>query len=93
MADGVELVWNEATELNDKPYCDNIGLSADFFKYYNQALAALQYFVPLVIISFAYISMAIKLYLDREAPARIPAATTGTLCGTRKRLVSDVKVK
>ncbi|XP_054155310.1 substance-K receptor-like [Oppia nitens] len=69
IAFNVELTWDETTQDYTLPFCHNTGLSAQVFRYYNHTLVALQYLIPLVIISYAYLRMCVHLYLDDEAPA------------------------
>lgn len=69
IAFNVELVWDETTQNLTLPFCHNTGLSAETFRHYNHTLVGLQYFIPLAIISYAYLRMCIHLYRDNEAPA------------------------
>jgi leucokinin receptor len=66
IAFNVELLWDEDTQDNTLPFCHNTGLSPKVFRHYNHTLVALQYFIPLAIISYAYLRMCIHLYLDNE---------------------------
>jgi len=68
IAFNVELLWDEETQDYTLPFCHNTGLSQKVFRHYNHTLVALQYFIPLAIISYAYIRMCIHLYRDNEAP-------------------------
>ena len=69
MAYNVELIWDDTTQDNTLPFCHNTGLNPRVFRHYNHVLVGLQYFIPLSIISYAYLRMCIHLYLDNEAPA------------------------
>lgn len=43
------------------PYCAPFGIDGEFFKTYNHFLVGIQYFIPMLIISAAYIHMAVVL--------------------------------
>lgn len=63
----IEFILDETTDLRTKPYCNVIGIDMKIWKIYNYILAIIQYFLPLIIISYAYISMA-NLLQKKEAP-------------------------
>lgn len=57
----VRYLWSHQTSNYTEPFCDIYNLPRDFWRLYNHFLVALQYFIPLFIISFAYIHMAVIL--------------------------------
>ncbi|XP_013780503.1 tachykinin-like peptides receptor 99D [Limulus polyphemus] len=57
----VSLLDDPATGNKTKPFCQNSGISPLAWRTYNHILVSLQYFVPLFIISYAYIRMGIRL--------------------------------
>lgn len=44
-----------------KPFCANVGLTNEEYRAYNYFLVAVQYFIPLVMVTFAYGRMGAKL--------------------------------
>lgn len=67
----VKLLWSEETKNYTEPFCDYSSIPPHFWKTYNHILVALQYFIPLLIISCSYIHMAriLKLSISRAAPS------------------------
>ncbi|XP_015794716.1 tachykinin-like peptides receptor 99D [Tetranychus urticae] len=57
----VRYVWSTESSNYTEPFCDTSSVSSDFWRHYNHFLVALQYFIPLFVISFAYIHMAVIL--------------------------------
>jgi leucokinin receptor len=69
IAFNVELMFDNETNEYSIPICHNTGLSAKMFRHYNHILVTVQYFIPLIIISFAYLRMGYVLQLDNQTPA------------------------
>lgn len=65
----VQYIKEPSTGLMTKPFCSMIGLDNEIWKVYNHGLVALQYFVPLVIISYSYLSMGARLCNESGLPA------------------------
>ena len=55
---------NDYLVLPSKPFCHNIGISADLLKLYNRFLVVVQYFLPVFLITGAYGRMAYTLYTE-----------------------------
>ena len=61
-----KIIWQETSQRNDSqrnlmPICAPYGLEENFLLMYNHVLVCLQYVFPIIIISMAYIHMAIVL--------------------------------
>ena len=76
-----EVDEGNKTEL----FCDIIALDPEIWKIYNHILVALQYFIPLFVISYAYIHMAIIL---NEVDATTATRNDSTRALQNKRRVS-----
>ncbi|CAG2174525.1 unnamed protein product, partial [Oppiella nova] len=63
----VHLIWDELTEEKTMPFCQNIGLTTALFGTYKSALVFVHYFIPLCVISYTYIRMALALSREEEA--------------------------
>uniref|UniRef100_A0AAN0N7B3 Tachykinin-like peptide receptor 99D n=1 Tax=Polyphagotarsonemus latus TaxID=1204166 RepID=A0AAN0N7B3_9ACAR len=63
--DKLGLFQNNFT-LPTKAHCGNVGLSTYYWKMYNLFLVLIQYFIPLIVITFAYSRMGLKLKLVEE---------------------------
>lgn len=66
----IDLIQNKDEKLGSllgnltlprKPHCGNVGLSVDQWRMYNLFLVLIQYFIPLIVITFAYTKMGLKL--------------------------------
>jgi leucokinin receptor len=60
----VDLVYDDETQDYTKPFCHNIGLEETLFNYYNYTLVVIQYVLPLIIITIAYIRIILRLNFD-----------------------------
>ena len=60
----VKLIWSEVTKNYTEPFCDYSSIPLNFWRIYNHILVAFQYFIPLIIISFAYVHTAYILRLS-----------------------------
>ncbi|XP_054156876.1 QRFP-like peptide receptor [Oppia nitens] len=60
----VHLVWDELTDDKTMPFCQNTGLTNTLYGTYNSALVFIQYFIPLCIITYTYVRMAVKLSVE-----------------------------
>ncbi|CAG2167565.1 unnamed protein product, partial [Oppiella nova] len=63
----VHLIWDDLTEEKTMPFCQNIGLTTALFGTYKSALVFVHYFIPLCVISYTYIRMALALSREEEA--------------------------
>lgn len=59
-----------------KPHCGNTNLSAYHWRTYNLFLVLIQYFIPLIVITFAYTKMGLKL---RETDKRLNKRSSSKL--------------
>lgn len=59
-----------------KPHCGNVNLSAYHWRMYNLFLVLIQYFIPLIVITFAYTKMGLKL---RETDKRLNKRSSSKL--------------
>ena len=62
--------------LPTKAHCGNVGLSAYNWRVYNLFLVLIQYFIPLIVITFAYTKMGLKL---RETGKRMDKRNSSKL--------------
>lgn len=66
----IDLMQDEKLDLllknftfPSKPHCGNVGLSLDLWKVYNLFLVLIQYFIPLIVITFvSKLKLKLKLY-------------------------------
>lgn len=65
IAFNVELIWDELGAYS-VPVCHNTGLSPSMFRHYNHMLVGVQYAIPLIIISYAYLRMGLYLHRNDE---------------------------
>ncbi len=72
------------------PYCHNVGLSETLIGKYNSALVCIQYFIPLCIISFAYLRMALTLRTEKDDCAVSIARVNGLQIRQKKKKVNKI---
>ncbi len=68
-----------------KPFCDNVWLSDTFRKYYLLGLVVLQYFLPLIILTGAYVRMATRLW-GATAPGNAEDTRDAAILRNKKRV-------
>lgn len=73
--------------IHFKPFCQNIGLDTDTMTLYRRVLAVVQYAIPLCIISFVYIRMALRLW-GSKAPGNAQDSRDATLMKNKKKVSS-----
>ncbi|XP_059478219.1 neuromedin-K receptor-like [Neocloeon triangulifer] len=69
-----------------KPFCYNINLSPEQMTLYRRVLVALQYFVPLCVISAVYVRMGLRLWGSR-APGNAENTRDANLLRNKKRVI------
>ena len=79
----VETRFDTKTGI-EHPFCNMIGMEPELWTAYNHFLVAFQYFLPLVIITFAYSYMGIKLFSDRTTVNS--RSDSGTVNESRKKV-------
>lgn len=88
----VELTWDSIKEENTMPFCHNFGLTSTVYTTYNSALVCIQYFIPLCIISYTYLRMALVLRAE-ESNDNISTRAHGMSVRRNKRKVKYIKCK
>ncbi|XP_013776720.2 tachykinin-like peptides receptor 99D [Limulus polyphemus] len=82
----VILKYDPATGKNSKPFCKNSEISPLIWRMYNHILVSLQYFVPLFIISYAYIRMSIRLR-QNQTPGNAQGQRDENILRNRKKVI------
>ncbi|CAG2108210.1 unnamed protein product [Medioppia subpectinata] len=62
----VQLIRDELTDTKTLPHCQNTILMTALFGTYSSALVFIQYFIPLCVISYTYLRMALVLSAPQE---------------------------
>ncbi|KAF6211616.1 hypothetical protein GE061_012129 [Apolygus lucorum] len=75
-----------AGRLEEKPFCQENGLSKDELQAYRIILVLVQYFIPLSIISYAYARMALRLWGSR-APGNAQHSRDRNLLKNKKKVI------
>ncbi|OXA44176.1 Neuropeptide Y receptor [Folsomia candida] len=70
-----------------KPFCQNVGMSDDLRRYYILCLVIIQYLLPLIIITGAYIRMAAQLW-GATAPGNKEESRDAVVLRNKKKLES-----
>jgi leucokinin receptor len=82
----VSLQWEEETSTETLPVCLSEGLSPNVFRTYNHVLVTVQYFIPLFIISCAYLRMGYVLHKDNQTSADNSRVDTTNIERNKKRV-------
>uniref|UniRef100_A0A8D9ENJ9 Tachykinin-like peptides receptor 99D n=2 Tax=Cacopsylla melanoneura TaxID=428564 RepID=A0A8D9ENJ9_9HEMI len=82
----VEEYVDPVGRIHLKPFCQNIGLDTETMTLYRRVLAVVQYAIPLCIISFVYIRMALRLW-GSKAPGNAQDSRDATLMKNKKKVI------
>ncbi|XP_066593738.1 RYamide receptor-like isoform X2 [Prorops nasuta] len=72
--------------IYDKPFCQNVNMSDSSMLIYRVLLGFLQYLTPLVIISFVYARMALRLW-GSKAPGNAEDSRDANLMKNKKKVI------
>lgn len=75
-----------STVIPEINYCDNVNMSADVFEWYRTTLVLLQYFLPLIVISYAYARVAFTLW-GATAPGNAQSDRDTNIMRNKKKVI------
>ncbi|XP_013785397.1 RYamide receptor-like, partial [Limulus polyphemus] len=78
--------YEPATGNNTKPFCQNSEIPQLAWRTYNHILVSLQYFVPLFVISYAYIRMGIRLR-QNQTPGNAQGQRDENILRNKKKVI------
>ncbi|XP_068203913.1 tachykinin-like peptides receptor 99D [Palaemon carinicauda] len=81
----VKLVIDDATQ-EEKPFCDAVNIDPVIMWTYSHVMVALQFFIPLFIISFAYIRMGWELW-GAQTPGNAEDARDAHVLKNKKKVI------
>lgn len=74
-----------------KPFCQNVGMSDDLRRYYILCLVIIQYLLPLIIITGAYIRMAAQLW-GATAPGNKEESRDAVVLRNKKKVTVNILI-
>ena len=93
MAFKVKLVMDMSTGIEDLPQCQVSQLPIEFWRVYTQILVGVQYLAPLIIITFAYAHMGLRLcHRDVEIDQSGGTRSNSTQIAQNKRKVGYILI-
>ena len=84
------LVEKKERDGQTKPFCEPAWLSESVRKYYMLGLVVLQYFLPLIILTGAYVRMATRLW-GATAPGNAEDTRDAAILRNKKRVSMFIK--
>jgi leucokinin receptor len=85
MAVALRVTMIEYPHGHQKPFCNNVKLSEEVMLTYRVVLVALQYLVPLCIISCVYVRMALTLW-GSKTPGNAQSSRDATFLKNKKKV-------
>ncbi|XP_076373179.1 tachykinin-like peptides receptor 99D [Tachypleus tridentatus] len=82
----VTHVFDPVTGNYTKPFCNNVGIPQLIWNIYNPILVCLQYFIPLVVISYAYGRMGLKLK-DAQTPGNAEGTRDAGILRNKRKVI------
>ncbi|XP_068219368.1 substance-P receptor-like isoform X2 [Palaemon carinicauda] len=81
----VKIIIDPVTN-EEKPFCASVGIDRDVMQTYSHVVVCLQYFLPLGIISFAYIRMGWELWCS-QVPGNAEDARDAHVLRNKKKVI------
>ncbi|XP_014277089.1 RYamide receptor [Halyomorpha halys] len=72
-------------------YCDNMNMPAELYESYRTTLVLLQYFLPLIVISYAYARVALTLW-GSTAPGNAQTDRDSNIMRNKKKVLKVIKM-